>query len=203
MIVGIDEVGYGAWAGPLYSVAFCFYNVKNSREIEMNYLDQIVDSKIVPVKKRKFLAEYLKDNFLYGIASIDNKEIDDINIKNADFKAMMLAYHNLLEKLKLLNLDVVIEKIFIDGNANPGFSDKIEVIIDGDAKIKEISAASIIAKVERDSFMKRLHEEFPYYGWDSNVGYGTEKHKIGIQEHGVTKYHRYSYKPIKKYLANE
>ena len=203
MIVGIDEVGYGAWAGPLYSVAFCFCNVKNSKEIEINYLDQIVDSKIIPVKKREFLAGYLKENFLYGTASIDNKEIDDINIRNADFKAMKLAYYNLLEKLKLLSFDVTVEKIFIDGNANPAFSDKIEVVIDGDAKIKEISAASIIAKVERDNFMKHIHEEFPYYGWDSNVGYGTAKHRSGIQEHRITKYHRCSYKPIKEYLKNK
>lgn len=200
MIIGIDEVGYGAWAGPLYSVAFCFYNVNNALESNVEYIDQIVDSKTISVKKREFLAEYLKNNFLYGVASIDNKEIDNINVRNADFKAMELAYNHLLEKIKLLNVDITIDKILIDGNANPGFSDKIEVVIDGDASIKEISAASIIAKVERDNFMRHIHEEFPYYGWDSNVGYGTAKHRDGIMKYGITKYHRCSYKPIKEYL---
>lgn len=200
MIVGIDEVGYGAWAGPLYAVAFCFCNKECIDYFDIEYIDQIVDSKVLSKKKREFLSQYLKCNFVYGIASIDNKEIDRINVRNADFKAMELAYVNLIEKIKLLNTNISINKIFIDGNANPGFSDKIEIVIDGDAKIKEIAAASIIAKVERDNFMINAHNEFPYYGWDSNVGYGTKKHKKGIYEHGVTKYHRTSYKPIKEYL---
>lgn len=200
MIIGIDEVGYGAWAGPLYSVAFCFCNANSIAETNVEYIDQILDSKVLSLKKREFLAKYLKNNFLYGIASIDNKEIDDINVRNADFKAMELAYNNLLEKIKLLNINATIDKILIDGNANPKFSDKIEVVIDGDATIKEISAASIIAKVERDNFMRKVHEEFPYYSWDSNVGYGTAKHREGILKYGITKYHRCSYKPIKEYL---
>ena len=168
MIIGIDEVGYGAWAGPLYAVAFCFISCGNDDSCDIT--DKILDSKIISAKKRELISKRLKDNFFYGIASIDNHEIDRINIRNADFKAMELAYVNLLSNLKNAGKNVEVEKIYIDGNGNPGFSNKIETVIDGDAIIKEVSAASIIAKVARDSFMVSLHDEFPYYGWDSLMG---------------------------------
>ena len=206
-IIGIDEVGYGAWAGPLMTCAVhidipnFFSNdvnelVNRSNDyiksiVDEDHFNLIKDSKKLSVPKRQHMYEFLTKNFNFSIGSIQNKEIDDINIRNANFKAMERAVTALQ-----MNYDIII----IDGNAKPTFSEKIITIVDGDDFSKLISIASIIAKVTRDTEMQQLHNEFPNYGWDKNVGYGTKLHSDGLKTFGVTKYHRISYKPVKALL---
>jgi ribonuclease HII len=119
------------------------------------------------------------------VASIDNDEIDKINILKASFKAMHLAIDQLKPKPQLL---------LIDGNRFVPYK-KIShhCIIKGDGKYANIAAASILAKTFRDAYMKQLHEEFPQYGWDKNKGYGTLQHRKAIEQYGLCKYHRRSY----------
>lgn len=206
-IIGIDEVGYGAWAGPLMTCAvfidipdFFSNNVKELVDRSNEYIKSIIDedhfnlikdSKKLSLKKRQEMYEFLTSRFHFAIGSIANQEIDILNIRNANFKAMERAVES---------LDKSYDIIIVDGNAKPNFSDKIITIIDGDEFSKLISIASIIAKVTRDTIMQQLHNEFPNYGWDKNVGYGTKIHRDGLQTFGVTKYHRISYKPIKALL---
>lgn len=206
-IIGIDEVGYGAWAGPLMTCAvfidipdFFSNNVKELIDRSNEYIKSIIDenhfylikdSKKLSLKKRQEMYEFLTSRFHFAIGSIANQEIDILNIRNANFKAMERAVES---------LDKSYDIIIVDGNAKPNFSDKIITIIDGDEFSKLISIASIIAKVTRDTIMQQLHNEFPNYGWDKNVGYGTKIHRDGLQTFGVTKYHRISYKPIKALL---
>jgi len=192
-IIGIDEVGYGAWAGPLMTCAVhidipnFFSNdvnelVNRSNDyiksiVDEDHFNLIKDSKKLSVPKRQHMYEFLTKNFNFSIGSIQNKEIDDINIRNANFKAMERAVTALQ-----MNYDIII----IDGNAKPTFSEKIITIVDGDDFSKLISIASIIAKVTRDTEMQQLHNEFPNYGWDKNVGYGTKLHSDGLKTFGVT-----------------
>jgi len=203
-VIGIDEVGYGAWAGPLVTCAVhieipnFFSNdvnelVNRSNDyiksiVDEDHFNLIKDSKKLSVIKRQHMYEFLTKNFNFSVGSVQNQEIDEINIRNANFKAMERA-------VTALQMDY--DLIIIDGNAKPTFSERIITIVDGDEFSKLISIASIIAKVTRDTEMQHLHNEFPNYGWDKNVGYGTKLHSDGLKIFGVTKYHRTSYKPVK------
>lgn len=187
-IIGIDEVGYGAWAGPVFACAVFF-----DKEIDKVLFNEIKDSKKINKRKLSILYNQLTTQILYGIGFATPEEIDKINIKNATYKAMERAFQNLPMPDYLKNS----LNIIIDGNSNPNFSNKISTLIDGDDKIKQISCASIIAKVTRDNVMKKLHDEFPQYNWKNNVGYGTRQHIEAIKNFGVTRQHRLSYKPIK------
>lgn len=188
LIIGIDEVGYGAWAGPVYACAVCFPSTLNDM-----ILDKIKDSKKLTKKQRKAIYSTILPQVLCGIGFANNQEVDQMNVKQATYLAMTRA----LENLKLSKKDLEENfAILIDGNSKPPSLENAQTIIKGDDKIKEISCASIIAKVTRDNLMYELHKEFPIYAWDSNVGYGTKKHIEAIKRHGVSKYHRISYKPF-------
>lgn len=193
-IIGIDEVGYGAWAGPVYACAVFF-----NKEIDKSLFNEIKDSKKINKKKLTILYNQLKTQVLYGIGFATPEEIDTLNIRNATHKAMERAFQNLPISDFLKNSI----NIIIDGNSNPHFSNKISTLIDGDDKIKQISCASIIAKVTRDNVMKELHNKFPQYNWQKNVGYGTKQHIEAIKNFGITNQHRLSYKPIKIALNND
>tara|TARA_Y100001980_G_C14291268_1_gene122197 strand:+ start:4 stop:573 length:570 start_codon:yes stop_codon:yes gene_type:complete len=182
---GVDEVGRGCLAGPVVSAA-----VVLKKNINLNLLK---DSKKISFNKREEVSEHIKKNSYYalGIASVE--EILNLNILQASLLSMKRA----IEKLEIkpgLTL--------IDGNFAPKGLKNYKTIINGDEKIKVISAASIIAKVYRDKFMIRLSKKFSNYAWDRNFGYGTKAHFEGLKKFGVTSHHRKRFKPIHKILSN-
>ena len=182
---GVDEVGRGCLAGPVVSAA-----VVLKKSINLNLLK---DSKKISFNKRKEISEHIKKNSYYalGIASVE--EILNLNILQASLLSMKRA----IEKLEIkpgLTL--------IDGNFAPKGLKNYKTIINGDEKIKVISAASIIAKVYRDKFMIRLSKKFSNYAWDRNFGYGTKAHFEGLKKFGVTSHHRKGFRPIHKILSS-
>ena len=182
---GVDEVGRGCLAGPVVSAA-----VVLKKSINLNLLK---DSKKISFNKREEVSEHIKKNSYYalGIASVE--EILNLNILQASLLSMKRA----IEKLEIkpgLTL--------IDGNFAPRGLKNYKTIINGDEKIKVISAASIIAKVYRDRFMIRLSKKFSNYAWDRNFGYGTKAHFEGLKKFGVTSHHRKGFKPIHKILSS-
>ena len=177
--VGCDEAGRGCLAGPVYAAAVILpKNYKNE------FLD---DSKKLSEKKRNELKEMIKNDALaWAVASVDNNEIDKINILNASIKAMHLA----IEQLKIRP-----EHILVDGNRFKPYQNVPHTcIIKGDGKYMSIAAASILAKTFRDEFMRDIHIKHPEYHWDRNKGYPTILHRKAIAEFGITKYHRKTFK---------
>ena len=182
---GVDEVGRGCLAGPVVSAA-----VVLKKSINLNLLK---DSKKISFNKRKEISEHIKKNSYYalGIASVE--EILNLNILQASLLSMKRA----IEKLEIKPGITL-----IDGNFAPRGLKNYKTIINGDEKIKVISAASIIAKVYRDKFMIRLSKKFSNYAWDRNFGYGTKAHFEGLKKYGVTSHHRKGFKPIHKILSS-
>ena len=179
MEAGCDEAGRGCLAGPVFAAAVIL--PKGFSHPLLN------DSKQVTEKNRNELRTIIEATALhFAVASIDNNEIDEINILKASFKAMHLAVDKLKKKPQLL---------LIDGNRFITYK-KIphRCIIKGDAIFTSIAAASILAKTYRDEYMMKLHEEFPLYGWDRNKGYGTALHRYAIGKYGQCKYHRKSFR---------
>ena len=195
-VVGIDEVGRGPLAGPVVSCAFIFFNIKINKK-ELLFID---DSKKLSKKKRslafKKIYKLKKLNLIkysLGIATVE--EIDKFNILEATKISMIRA-------LKKLNVSPT--NIIVDGKINlniPQFSSTN--IIKGDQKSYTISAASIIAKIHRDRYMKFLSFYYPIYDWTSKSGYGTKKHILEIKKNGITSHHRKSFEPIKSLIHNK
>ena len=182
---GIDEVGRGCLAGPVVSAAVILKDGIN--------LDLLKDSKKISFKKRLKISEHIKSHshYAFGLASVD--EILDLNILQASLLSMKRALEQLTVKPDLT---------LIDGNFAPSGLKNYKTIINGDEKIKVISAASIIAKVYRDNLMIKLSQEFSNYAWESNFGYGTKAHLDGLKKYGVTSHHRKGFKPIHKMLSS-
>ena len=182
---GVDEVGRGCLAGPVVSAA-----VVLKKSINLNLLK---DSKKISFNKREEVSEHIKKNSYYalGIASVE--EILNLNILQASLLSMKRA----IEKLEIKPGITL-----IDGNFAPRGLKNYKTIINGDEKIKVISAASIIAKVYRDKFMIKLSKKFSNYAWDGNFGYGTKAHLDGLRKFGVTVHHRKSFKPVHKILSS-
>jgi|GEM_PF-678919 len=176
--VGIDEVGYGCWAGPVFVCALQFL-----RPPEPIFRD----SKSISAKKRQELYEKIKEisRWKIGIGMIE--EINEFGLGYAYKSAILRAVEPFLGQ----------GTFFMDGR-KPSFLD-CYALVKGDQKIQAISAASIVAKVERDALMDQLNLEFPMYKWDSNKGYGTADHIKAIREHGLCRWHRKSYN-LDKYL---
>jgi ribonuclease HII len=175
---GCDEAGRGCLAGPVFAAAVIL-----PKDFENNLLN---DSKKLTEKERDFLRPIIeKEAIDWAVASVDNFEIDKINILNASF----LAMHRAISKLK-----VKPESLLIDGNRFNKYK-KIphHCIVKGDEKYLSIAAASILAKTYRDAYMHTLHLEFPVYGWKNNKAYCTREHRSAIEVNGITPYHRMSF----------
>ena len=183
-IAGVDEVGRGCLAGPVFAAAVI---LKSNIDIT-----NIKDSKKIPFKKRILISKYIKKNSIYAVGIASVGEIDKINILNASLLAMQRA----LNKLKLKPSIAYIDGIFSPKNINI----KCKNFIKGDEKIVCISAASIVAKVSRDLFMMKLSKKYPKYKWDQNFGYGTKSHLYGLKKYGITKHHRRKFKPVHNML---
>jgi ribonuclease HII len=188
-ICGIDEAGRGPIAGPLV-VAGCKFKWKmdkkwtiNSEKLDIKkILNEINDSKKLTPKKREELFEIIKEISIYHIVWIDNKTIDK---KGLSF-AINYALNEIKEKIKA-------DKYLFDGNSNFGVQG-IETIIKGDSKIKEIAAASILAKVSRDKYMIEIADKYPEFNFAKHKGYITKEHIEEIKKHGFSNIHRKSYK---------
>lgn len=176
---GCDEAGRGCYAGPVFAAAVIL-----PKDF---YHPLLNDSKQVKEKDRDLLRTYIEQNAIsYGVAMVDNEEIDRINILKASFKAMHLA---------VAQLNPTPELLLIDGNRFTPYIGIIhKCIIKGDGKYANIAAASILAKTHRDEYITKLSESYPMYGWKQNKGYGTLIHRKAIEEYGLTKYHRKSFK---------
>jgi ribonuclease HII len=175
---GCDEAGRGCLAGPVVAAAVIL--PKKFRHKLLN------DSKQLKKEAREELREVIqKAAIAWAVAEVSHSEIDEINILNASFKAMHLALDQLQEQPQLL---------LIDGNRFKPYRDvRHECIIKGDATYFSIAAASVLAKTYRDDLMQGLANQYPGYGWETNVGYPTEAHRDGIKQLGITPYHRKSF----------
>lgn len=175
---GCDEAGRGCYAGPVFAAAVI---------LPVNFFHPLLnDSKQIKAAVRNELKTYIQERALaWAVAMVDVEEIDTINILKASQKAMHLA----LDALK-----IVPQHIAVDGNYFiPYKSIPHQCIIKGDGKYANIAAASILAKTSRDAYMQQLHDEFPFYNWQSNKGYGTQEHRNAIDCHGLCIHHRKSF----------
>jgi len=185
---GTDEAGRGCLAGPVTAAAVI---------LPIDFENDILnDSKQLSHKKREALKPIIECAAVsFGVTHIFEKEIDNINILNAS----ILAMHQSIEKLSTIT-----EFIAVDGNRFKPFKDiPHKTIIKGDGKYLNIAAASVLAKTYRDAYMLKIHEEFPMYNWKQNKGYPTVEHREAIKKHGITKYHRKSFKLLPEQLTFE
>ncbi|MFP8487910.1 ribonuclease HII [Gracilimonas sp. Q87] len=186
-IIGLDEVGRGCLAGPVVAAGVVFE--------EGTDIPQIRDSKDIGEKERVELSIKIKQEALYWSVqegSID--EISDLNILWASLNTMQ----------KCVNaIDPAPDYILVDGNRYIASMIPFTCLIKGDDRSMSIAAASILAKVYRDDLMKRLHDKYPEYGWNTNVGYPTATHKKALKTHGYTEYHRTSFRLGTKKIRNK
>lgn len=176
---GCDEVGRGCLCGPVVAAAVI---------LDENFNQNLVnDSKKLTFKTRQTLDQYIKDNVKdFAISELSPTFIDEYNILNASIHAMHLS----LDQLKIRP-----ELLLIDGNRfHPYQFIPHECIVKGDSKILSIACASILAKNYRDQLMIELHDEFPEYGWNKNMGYATKQHREALIKHGPTIHHRQSFR---------
>ncbi len=183
---GTDEAGRGCLAGPVTAAAILLPD---------NFSNSILnDSKQLSEAKRKSLRPLLEDCSLsYGVTHIFMEEIDQINILNASILGMQRAIEQLQPQP---------EHIIVDGNKfKPYHNIPHTCVIKGDGKYLNIAAASVLAKTYRDEFMEKIHEEYPMYNWKKNKGYPTVEHRDAIRKHGITKYHRKSFRLLPEQLS--
>ncbi len=186
-IAGIDEVGRGCWAGPLVACAYIFHTVPSDISV--------FDSKKTTEKLRHALVPQLMELGLYGIGEVTAQEIDEFGLQRGQYMAYERA---------LAALPEAPDMILLDGRSDPKWPYVHHAIIDGDATVASIAAASIIAKNYRDTYMKTTaHAAFPTYGFADHVGYGTKQHSEALQEHGVSILHRRSFAPIAKLVSTQ
>ena len=190
-IIGTDEAGRGPAAGGVFAAAVCFEKVTDGLIKDLAILN---DSKKLTAKKRNSIYDVIKNSTLNEIVCVEVDEIEKINILNASIKAMNLACSAIIH-----NPDVM---VLVDGNKLiKNFNYSQQFVIKGDSKSASIAAASILAKVTRDRYMEKLHEEFPMYNWVKNAGYLTKEHLDAIDKHGLCKYHRPSF--LRKHFAKQ
>jgi ribonuclease HII len=184
MICGVDEAGRGPLAGAVFAAAVILDASKP--------IAGLADSKRLSEKKRDALALLIKERALaWCLATASAEEIDEINILQASLLAMKRAVEG---------LRVMPKQVLVDGLYCPKISIPSQAIVQGDSKVAEISAASILAKTARDAEMLELHALYPQYGFDKHKGYPVPLHLAALAQHGVSPIHRRTYAPVKRYL---
>ncbi|TMP88708.1 ribonuclease HII [Pseudoalteromonas ruthenica] len=184
-IAGVDEAGRGPLVGDVVTAAVILDPNKP--------IAGLSDSKKLSDKKRTALSAEIKEKALsYCIARASVSEIDELNILHATMLAMSRA---------VAGLDITPDFVFVDGNRLPQLDVAAQAVVKGDALVAEISAASILAKVARDEEMIALDAQFPEYGFAGHKGYPTKAHFAALAEHGATEFHRKSFKPVQRVLA--
>ncbi|BAS57337.1 RnhB protein [Leptolyngbya boryana NIES-2135] len=184
-IAGVDEAGLGCLAGPIVAATVLL-------PVHCEMIAGVRDSKLLSASQRERLFDIVKSNAIaigVGIATV--REIEQINVLRASYLAMQRA----------LSRVAPYDHALIDGRPiRQTALGSHTAIIDGDATCYAIASASIIAKVRRDRFMRRLAQRYPGYGWEKNAGYGTKQHLAAIQSLGITPYHRKTYAPVQKVI---
>ncbi len=180
LMAGVDEAGRGPLAGPVVAAAVILD--------DMQPIQGLADSKtLTPLRREKLYDEIRAKALCCSIGEASVEEIDALNI----LEATMLAMRRAVEGLRLKPI-----KVLVDGNRLPRLDVLAEAIVKGDAKVKAISAASILAKVHRDRWCIEFHQQYPQYGFDGHKGYGTAEHLAALREHGACPQHRKSFAPV-------
>ena len=179
-VIGIDEVGRGAFCGPVVSCSVLL----EKKILNNNLVFQITDSKKLNHKKRIILSKFIKEYSSYSIGVANNLEIDEMNVLRATNLSMMRSYEKFKKTENLIK---------IDGLKTFSLNEKTTFIKNGDQISISIAAASIIAKTWRDRLMTLYSRIYPMYGWERNKGYGTREHRDAIKKFGLTKIHRKSF----------
>jgi ribonuclease HII len=186
LICGVDEAGRGPLAGPVFAAAVVFHPGRRAP-------NGIADSKVLTPRQRERLAGVIKTKSLvWAVAWASVEEIDSLNILQASLLAMRRAVES---------LGVAPDEVLADGLHCPELPCPVQAVVDGDAKVKVISAASILAKTARDAEMLRLHARFPLYGFDEHKGYPTPGHLKALQRYGVCEVYRRSFAPVRELLG--
>jgi ribonuclease HII len=184
LMAGVDEDGRGPLAGPVVAAAVILD--------DLHPIHGLADSKKLSERRREKLFDEIRAKALcFSIAQASVEEIDTLNILQATLLAMKRAVESLRLKPHM---------VWVDGNRLPKLDILAQAIVQGDAKVKAISAASILAKVHRDRLCGSMHQEFPQYGFDQHKGYGTKQHLDALKTHGATPLHRRSFAPVSKVL---
>jgi len=180
LMAGVDEAGRGPLAGPVVAAAVILDDARRIRGLN--------DSKVLtPLQRDRLFDQICEKALCCSIAQASVEEIDELNILHAT----MLAMKRAVEGLRLKPA-----KVLVDGNRLPTIDVLAEAVVGGDATIKAISAASILAKVHRDRLCNQLHEEFPQYGFASHKGYSTPEHLEALRRHGACRHHRKFFSPV-------
>ena len=179
-VIGIDEVGRGAFCGPVVSCSVLL----EKKILNNNLVFQITDSKKLNHKKRIILSKFIKEYSSYSIGVANNLEIDEMNVLRATNLSMIRSYEKFKKTENLIK---------IDGLKTFSLNEKTTFIKNGDQISISIAAASIIAKTWRDRLMTLYSRIYPMYGWERNKGYGTHEHRNAIKKFGLTKIHRKSF----------
>lgn len=184
-VAGVDEAGRGPLAGEVFAAAVVLDPARP--------IDGLKDSKKLSPRRREQLAQQIRDqSFAWAVASASVEEIDSLNILQATMLAMQRA---------VLQINVSLSLVQVDGNRAPRLDIPCETIVKGDASVPAIAAASILAKTSRDASVMRLHQAYPLYGFDQHKGYGTALHLQRLIELGPTEAHRTSFAPVRALLA--
>ncbi len=183
-ICGIDEAGRGPWAGAVYCAAVIL--PLNHNIIGLNDSKQLSES-----ERDRLFDEIINKAVAYSVMAISNKQIDKTNILKATKQGMQKAVKTLEKQPDILLIDAT--------NINIPEIPQVN-LIKGDARSESIAAASILAKVSRDKYMKKLDKKYPEYGFADHKGYGTKQHQEALKKHGPCEIHRYSFKPVKEML---
>ena len=181
LVAGVDEAGRGPLAGPVVAAAVILD--------ELAPVDGLADSKVLSPRRRELLFEQIRAHALcFSIASASVEEIDRLNI----LQATLLAMRRAVQGLRLLP-----HRVVVDGNRVPLLPMTVAAVNKGDSKVAAISAASILAKVQRDRWCADLHDQFPHYGFATHKGYSTAEHLAALQRHGPCAAHRRSFAPVR------
>ena len=187
LVAGVDEAGRGPLAGPVVAAAVILDDLRP--------ISGLRDSKRLSARQRELLQEQILASALCcSVACASVEEIDTLNI----LQATMLAMQRAVQGLRLLP-----QRVVVDGNRLPGLAVPAAAIVQGDAKVQAISAASILAKVHRDRLCGALHQQFPQYGFAGHKGYGTAAHLAALHHHGPCAAHRRSFAPVRAALARQ
>lgn len=195
-IIGIDEAGYGAWAGPVVAGAVCLPPIDDD---VLKALAGVRDSKQMTARQRERLSEVIRETALtWGVGHADHETVDSIGIRGAARVAMQNALNEALARRP----DVQPDCLFLDGlgvTAPIHTCDHLPIKY-GDRLSLTVASASVLAKVWRDDHMRALHERWPDYGFAQHKGYGTPAHRAALDKFGVCPIHRRSYRPIRERL---
>lgn len=190
LVAGIDEVGRGPLAGPVYAAAV----ILRPEAMPDGLQARLGDSKALTPAQRVELAEALRATCAVAVAGAGVAEIDTWNVLHASHLAMARA---------VAGLDAAPDLALVDGNRAPALPCAVECVVGGDATVPAIAAASIVAKVARDRLMAELDARHPGYGWARNMGYGTREHREALARLGPSEHHRRSFRPVRELLRSD